>query len=287
MIEFFQILMKPEAAFLRYALLAGILASISFGMMGTYVVVRRISYIAGAIGHCILGGIGAALYLQKTLGLSWMQPIYGSIASGLLAAMAIGLISLYARQREDTVIGALWAIGMAIGIIFFNKIPGYVDPMSYLFGNILLISHSDLWLIAGLDILLIAVVFLFYNQFQGICFDGEFAKLRGVHTELYYLVLLCMTALSIVLLINIVGALMVVALLTLPAAVACQFSRRLWHMMLLSTLCCMVFTTSGLVCSYAYDLPSGPVIILISGAIYLAITIGHYASRNFRCFSKS
>ena len=136
MSEFFSALFDPQISFLRYAFLTGLLASVAFGVIGSYVVVRRISCIAGAISHCVLGGIGAGLYAQSK-GVTWLEPIAGALITALLAAIVIGLVSIHARQREDTVIGSLWAIGMAVGLLFIAATPGYVEPMSYLFGNIL------------------------------------------------------------------------------------------------------------------------------------------------------
>jgi zinc transport system permease protein len=274
MIEFIEALFNPHIPFLRYALITGILASVAFGMMGTYVVVRRISYIAGAIAHCILGGIGVALYLQQVWGVVWFTPLLGAIFSSLLAAILIGTVSLYAQQREDTVIGALWAVGMAIGLIFLAKTPGYTDPMSYLFGNILLISKKDVILVLLLDILIIALNYYLYPVFVAICFDEEYSRLRGIPVELFYILLLCMIALTIVLLVRIVGIVMVIALLTLPPAVAGNLSRNVWQMMMYSMLFCMAFIVFGLGVSYHYDLPSGPVIIVIAGLIYLLALTG-------------
>jgi len=272
--EFLRALGSPDIPFLRYALIAGILASVSFGIVGSYVVARRITYIAGAIAHCVLGGIGAALYLQETHGFTWLHPMYGATVSAVAAAVVIGLVSLYARQREDTVIGALWAVGMAVGLLFIAETPGYIDPMSYLFGNILMVSKGDLWLIVCLDALVAGLGLLFYNKLLAVCFDEEFARLRGVRVDLYYLLLLCLTALTVVLLVAVVGVVMVVALLTLPAATGGQLARRMCHMMALAVVLCAVFTTAGLGLSYAYDIPSGPTIILFGGAVYLFVAVG-------------
>ncbi len=275
MTEFIAALFDPNIPFIRYAFIAGMLASVAFGIIGTYVVTRRISYIAGAISHCVLGGIGLGLYLQLKVGISWCDPMYGALAAALAAAVIIGLVSMYARQREDTVIGALWAIGMALGLLFIAKTPGYIDPMSYLFGNILLISKGDLWLIACLDILIVGISIFFYNKLVAVCFDEEFARMRGIRAGAYYLLLLCLTALTVVLVVRVVGIVMVIALLTLPAAVAGHFSQRLWHMMALAALFCMFFIGTGLAYSYSYDLPSGPVIIVFAGAVYLAVILGN------------
>ncbi len=271
MIEFVSALSDPDNEFLRLAIYVATLASVSFGIIGTYVITRRISYLAGAISHCVFGGIGAGLYLQKKVGLVWFEPMYGAVAAAILAALIIGIVSLYANQREDTVIGALWATGMAIGLLFIDLTPGYFDMASYLFGDILLISRSDLLMVLCLDIVVATVSIYFYNKFLAVCFDDEFARLRGINVGLFYILLLCLTALTIVLLVRVVGIIMVIALLTIPAAVAGQFAKRLWQMMLLAVFFCMAFSWTGLALSYSYKLSSGPVIILIAGLTYMVI----------------
>lgn len=271
MADFLAALADPHLPFLRYALLAGIFASISFGIIGTLVVVRRISSIAGAIAHCVLGGIGAGLYLEQVVGLEWASPVQGAILVALGAAVVLTLIKHYGTQREDTVIGALWAVGMAVGLLFLARTPGYTDPMSYLFGNILLLSKSDVYLVILLDLLVVIVVVGSYNRLLALCFDEEYAFLRGVPTGWYYLLLLCLTALTVVLLIRVVGVVMVIALLTLPAAIAGNVAKGIKQMMFLSILFCMAFITSGLGISYALDLPSGPVIIVIAAIAYLIV----------------
>ncbi|HIJ79052.1 MAG: metal ABC transporter permease [Desulfobulbaceae bacterium] len=272
--EFLNALSDPTIPFFRYAFFTGLLASVAFGIIGTYVVARRISYIAGAIAHCVLGGIGAGLYLQAKMAVTWFGPLSGAIIAGLLAAIIIGLVSLHANQREDTVIGALWAIGMAVGLLFIAKTPGYIEPMSYLFGNILLIAKTDLWLVIGLDAAVVTIAAVFYHKFLAVCFDEEYARLRGIRTDFYYLLLLCLTALTVVLLVRIVGIVMVIALLTLPAAVAGNFAKGLWQMMITATGFCMFFISTGLASSYTLDLPAGPTIIIIAGLTYLAVLVG-------------
>ena len=270
--SFWQALQQYQ--FLQYALLAGVLGSVACGMVGTYVVVRRITYIAGGIAHCVLGGIGAALYLQKVHNLHWLQPLFGAVLAALLAALIIGYVSLKAQQREDTVIGAMWAVGMAVGVMFISQTPGYnVDPMSYLFGNILLVTRADLWTIAILDIVVVTLGLLFYKQFLAVCFDQEYARTRGLNVDFYYLLLLVLTALTVVLLVSIVGIILVIALLTLPAAVAGRFARRLWQLMILAALLTILFTTAGLALSFSPNLHPGATIIIISGAAYLLTTI--------------
>jgi zinc transport system permease protein len=209
--------------------------------------------------------------LQKAKGYLWIEPVYGAVVAALLSALLIGLVSLHAKQREDTVIGAIWSIGMAVGLLFIAKTPGYVEPMSYLFGNILLLTRDDIWMVFGLDLIIVLAGITFYHKLLAVCFDEEFAQLRGIPVQLYYLVLLGMTALTIVLLVRVVGIVMVVALLTLPAAIASYFVRCLWQMMVLATILCMLFIGSGLSISFNADLPAGPSIIMVAGLVYILI----------------
>ncbi|MCK4659707.1 MAG: metal ABC transporter permease [Phycisphaerae bacterium] len=272
MIEFFQALARHT--FLQYALLAGALASVACGIVGSYVVARRITYLTGAIAHSVLGGMGAAHYLSVVNGWPALRPVHGAIVAALLSAAVIGWVSLRAREREDTVIGAIWAIGMAVGIIFISQTPGYnQELMSYLFGNILMVGPSDLWLMLGLNILVVCTVLLFYNRFLAVCFDEEFARVRGLAVEFYYLLLLCLTALTIVILVTVVGVVMVIALLTIPAAVAGGFSRTLGRTMFAAIGLSAIFTTAGLALSYQSNLPAGATIIICAGVTYIVVAL--------------
>jgi len=260
---------------LQQALLAGIIASVACGVVGGYVVARRITYIAGGVAHCTLGGMGAARYFQQVHGWTALQPLHGAVVAALLAAIIIGWVSLRAREREDTVISALWAIGMAVGILFIARTPGYYeDLMGYLFGNILLVSRGNLVMIAGLDLLVVGIGVLCYKQFLAVCFDEEFARLRGVPVEFYYLLLLCMTALTVVMLVTVVGLVMVIALLTLPVAIAGRFVGRLWQVMVLAAVISAALTTAGLAVSYGPELPPGATTIALAGGLYLLVIVG-------------
>jgi len=269
MSEFWQALTDPQVDFLRIALVMGLLASLAFGMTGSLVVVKRISYVAGAISHAVLGGIGAALYLQRVHGLAWMHPLLGALLAALLAALVISWIRSHGFQREDSVIGAVWAGGMATGLVFIAKTPGFVDPMSYLFGNILILSRIDLILVSILDLLLLAILFVHYNRLQALCFDEEQARLRGIRVGWYYTLLLCLIACTVVLLVSVVGIVLVVALLTIPAAMAGQHVRSLGGMMALASLLTLVFVSGGIVLGFLGDWPAGPAIILVAGIAYL------------------
>lgn len=255
---------------LRLALLMGILTSIACGVIGTYVVTRRITAIAGAVAHCVLGGLGAAKYYQITHGWSWCHPLLGAALAAVLSAVIIGYVSLRAKEREDTVISAIWSVGMAIGVLFISQTPGYSEDLtSYLFGNILLVSRSDVLMVAILDVLIVTVAWACYHKLLAVCFDEEFARLRGIRVEAYYLLLLTLTALTVVVLLKVVGIIMVIALLTLPAATSGYFARTLLQMMTVATLLGIALTTGGLVISFSPSLPVGATTILLAGAVYL------------------
>jgi zinc transport system permease protein len=264
-----------QHAFLRNAVLAGILASVACGVVGSFVVSRRITVIAGSLAHTVLGGMGAAYYLRVAKGWDWLHPLYGAVAAALLAAVIIGTVRATRREREDTVISALWAVGMAIGILFLFRTPGYkADLMTYLFGNIVMVDPQALRLLVGLDVVILVVTLAFYNPLLGVCFDEEFARIRGINVSLFYTLLLCLTALTIVTLIYVVGIVMVIALVTLPVAVAGRCVRRLWQMMGLAALLSAVFTTAGLGISYSSDLPVGATTILLAAVVYLLVNVG-------------
>lgn len=262
-------------SFLQNAVLAGILASIGCGIVGTYVVVKRISFLAGGIAHAVLGGMGAAYFLGR-------NPVSGALVAALAAAVIIGLIHLRWNQQEDTLIGALWAVGMAVGVIFISRTPGYqADLMSYLFGNILMVPRGDLFFMAAMDAVIILIVVLFYRQFLAISFDEEYSRLRGLPVEALYLLLLCTVAVTVVLLIQVVGLILVIALLVLPAAIAAQFVGSLGRIMVLATALGIFFTSGGLALSYRPDLPAGATITLLAGAVYFAATVAAGLRRQF------
>lgn len=272
MLDFWQAVAVSPLA--RNALLAGLLASIACGVVGSYVVTRRITYIAAGVAHCVLAGLGAAQYLNVVYGWRWLQPVHGALAAAILAAGIIGWVALRAREREDTAIGAVWSVGMALGILFIYSTPGYnQDMMSYLFGNILLVTTRDLWTTLLLDIIIVAIAAAFHPQLQAVCFDEEFARLRNLRVDAYYLMLLMLTAVTVVVLSMVVGIVLVIALLTLPAAISGRFAGSLASMMAGACALCAIFTSLGLTISYGPDLPAGPVIILVCGAAYLLVSL--------------
>lgn len=253
--------------FMQYAVLACLLASTGCGMIGTFVVVKQLGSLAGGIAHAVLAGMGIAFFFG-------VSPMFGATAMALFSAILIGLINLRMQQGEDVLIAAFWSVGMAVGIIFISQTPGYnVNLLSYLFGNILLVSGADLLRMLALDLVIIIVLKLYYRQFLAAAFDEEYARVRGVNVELFYVLMLTMIALTVVLLIQIVGLILVIALLILPAAAATQFAGSLPRIMLYAVLLSMVSTLGGLAISYRPDLPSGAVIVLVAGLIYVTSII--------------
>ncbi len=247
--------------FFRNALLVGLLASIACGIIGTYVVLRRISFISGSIAHSAFGGIGLGYYLG-------INPLFGAVVFALASALGIGIISR--KQRQDTAIGAIWALGMSIGILFIYLTPGYAaDLFTYLFGNILMTSQSDLILILFLDLLIVFTVALFYRAFLAVTFDEEYAELLNLPVLFINLVFLSLIAFTVVILVRVVGIILVIALLTLPAATAELFSSDLKRMMLFASLIGMLSTAAGILLSYLLNLPSGPLIVFATAFLYL------------------
>ncbi len=246
--------------FMRNALFAGILASVTCGIIGTLVVVNRIVFISGGIAHASYGGIGLAFFF----GLPYM---FGTLGFALLTAMIMAAVTLKNKHRSDTIIGVLWAVGMALGVILMDLTPGYnVDLMSYLFGSILTVPNADLWLMLGLSIVIILITGFFYNDLLAMSYDEEFARVRGVPVTFLYFLLLGMIALSVVMIIRVVGLILVIALLTIPPYIAEKYSKSLAKMMLVSALLSMFFTVTGLWFSYMFNLTSGATIIMVGAA---------------------
>jgi zinc transport system permease protein len=256
--------------FMRNALAAGLLASIICGIMGTLVVVNRIVFLSGGIAHAAFGGIGLSFFL------GWPY-LVGTLGFSIAAAMVMAAVSLKAKHRADTIIGVIWAVGMAFGIIMLDLTPGYnVDLMSYLFGSILTVPGSDLWVMLTVSVLIGGFVIYFYKDLLAISYDEEFARIRGVPIRVLYFALIGMLGVSIVLIIRIVGLILVIALLTIPPFMVEKYAKSLFQMMMGSSLLGAVFTIVGLWLSYAFDLTSGASIILVAGTtFFLFFLIDH------------
>ncbi|MDE3055655.1 MAG: metal ABC transporter permease [Verrucomicrobiota bacterium] len=258
--------------FFLTALLGGGLAAIASGLVGPFVVVKRIAFLAGSISHSLLGGMGVCLFLQRTYDISWLHPLIGAFLGSIASALLIGYVHLHYRQREDAVIGAIWATGMAIGIIALSLTPGTnVELWNYLFGNILWINRSQLLFLLLLDVGLIAVFLFYYHRLLSLCFDEEQALLRGIPARALYLLLLTLISITIVLLMQVIGTVLFLALLTIPATLASLFTHRFSMLILFSIALSAFFNTAGLTLSYVLNWPPGSTIALFSACTYFAL----------------
>jgi zinc transport system permease protein len=247
-----------QLEFVRNALMAGVLVSVVCGVIGTLVVVNRIVFLAGGIAHAAYGGIGLAFFM------GWPYAV-GTTGVSILSAGVMAAVTLKARHRVDAMVGVIWAVGMAIGVVLLDLTPGYnVDLMSYLFGSILAVPGSDLWQMAAIGIAVIAIVTYYYNDFLAMSYDDEFARLRNVPVTFLYCLLLGMVALTVVMIIRVVGLILVIALLTIPPFIAEKFTGSLRAMMVLSSILSCLFTITGLWLSYLFNLTSGATIILVA-----------------------
>jgi len=248
--------------FMQNAILAGLLAGIACGIVGCLVVVNRIVFLSGGIAHATYGGIGLAIFLG-------FSPLLGAVGFSVVMALAIGFISLKNKTRADTVVGVLWALGMGFGIIMLDLAPGYnTDVMSYLFGSILAVPRSDIFLILLLNIVIFIVMGLFYKDFLALSYDEEFASLMGVPVKFLYILLMILIALCVVVVIRVVGLILVIALFTISPYISEQYSKSLKSMMLLSVILNCVFTLVGLWLSYILNLTSGATIIMVAGFFF-------------------
>ena len=248
--------------FMQNALLAGVLVSLVSGIIGTLVVLNRMVGISGGIAHAAYGGVGIASYFG-------FDPVLGAVLFSLLSSVTMGVAHRKLRERSDTMIGVMWAVGMATGIIFVSLTPGYrANLMSYLFGSILAVSIQDIWWMAGVALATVLFVALFYRQLLAISFDEEFATVRNLPVTALSVLLLIMTGLAVVVAMRVVGLIMVIALLTIPSAIASMFFKDMRVIMLVAVGLGIVFISAGLVISFLSNLPAAAVIILLAGLVY-------------------
>jgi len=253
------------------ALFAGLLSALVSGLIGSYVVVKRMSLLSGGISHSVMGGLGVGLWLERKVGIEEVGPMYGAVVAAILSALFIGWIHVKYRQREDSLIAAFWSIGMAIGLIALSQVPGFnIVLTDYLIGNILWVTDRDLFILSALAILVLASVLLLHRRFLVMCFDKEHAELQGSYVNVLYLFLLVLIALSIVVLVQVVGILLVVTMLTIPAALANSWTTRLSRVMVIAVLLNSLFIVIGMEIAYHLDWPGGATIALLAGVTYLA-----------------
>lgn len=274
MISFFQDMSVNPL--LLPGLLAGVLAGVACGVIGPYVVTRRIVFLSGAIAHMAVGGIGGAIFVRHFLpdAFGWLDPFHGAIAAAVAGAVSIGVVEEFARERLDTLIGAMWAIGMSAGILLIRYTPGYqVELMSYLFGNLSVVRWVDVGRLVGVDLLIIALVGLFYKRLLGFCLDEEHARLQGISPLAVNTLLLVLVALTVVSLMKIVGLILVIALLALPAATAGHYLRRLAPMIGGAVILSVTLTTIPRIAAYGTGIPPEAAIVLSAGFVYMVSVI--------------
>jgi len=252
-----------EYDYLRNAVLAAFLASISCGIIGSYIIVRRMVFISGGITHASFGGIGLGYYLG-------INPVFGAIIFSILSALGIRLAEKHTQIREDSAIGILWSLGMAIGIIFIFLTPGYApNLMTYLFGSILTVGISDLLMMACLALITMIVFYVFYRTILFVAFDEEYARSHNAPVEAVNYLLLLLIALAIVLHIRVVGIILVISFLTIPQTTANLFANDLKKIIFLSIALSFIGSILGLIASFYMNIPSGATIIFVFVLIFL------------------
>lgn len=270
----------PTNPFLLPGLLAGLLASLACGLIGPYVISRRIVFLSGAIAHIAVGGVGGAIFLAHHFPgpFGWLAPLHGAVVAAVGAALLIGLLHDQMAERIDTLIGAFWAIGMAVGICLIKFTPGYqVALMSYLFGNIAFIDLQDVLLMLALDAVIVTVVLLYHKRLLAICLDPQQAQLQGVNVLRTGTLLLVLVALTVICLIQMVGLILVIALLSLPAATVSHHVARMAPLMICSTILCVLLTTVPRMAVYPTNISAESAIVLSAGLVYLlSVLITHF-----------
>lgn len=251
-----------EYEFFRNAVFASLLASLTCGIVGSYIVARRMVFISGGITHASFGGIGIAYFLG-------LNPVLGAAVFSVLSALGIEYISGKTSVREDSAIGILWSLGMALGIIFVFMTPGYApNLMSYLFGSILTVGKPDLWLMVALSVIIGGFFMRFYHTILFIAFDEDYARTHNIPVRLFKYLLISLVALTIVMNIRIVGIILVISFLTIPPSTANLFTNNLRKMMLYSTLIGIFGSLAGIYISYFLNIPSGATIIFAFVVIF-------------------
>lgn len=244
--------------FMQNALIISCLISVACGICGTLAIINKMTFVAGGVAHGAFGGIGIAIFLG-------LSPLFGGIVFAVFLGLLIGYMSLKNQERIDSIVGALWAFGIAIGLIFIDLKDGYKsDLFGYLFGSILAVSKEDIILTSVIDLLLIVFVFVFYKQICVISFEREFAFLRALKVRFLYLLMCVLLALCIIISVRAVGLILAIAFLTIPPFIAEKFSSSIYVMMIISACLGIIFCIFGLILSYLFDLTSGASIILIA-----------------------
>lgn len=270
MFEIFDFL---QYGFMQNAILATLLTCVACGIIGVFVVIKKIVSLTGGISHASFGGVGLSYFLG-------VDPLLGLLPFSIFSAVLLGFVSRKTKISEDSAIGILWSLGVAAGIVFIYLTPGYApDLMTYLFGNILTVPFKDIYLMILIDLIIVFIVFLFYKEFVALCFDEEYTTVCGLPTGFLYVVLLCLIALAVVAMIKVVGIILIIAMLTIPASISRKFTYDIRSMMVLSGFIGGALSFFGLLLSYILNMPSGATIILCMGFAYLLVS-GFFSFKN-------
>ncbi|MEE4273816.1 MAG: metal ABC transporter permease [Thermoanaerobaculales bacterium] len=262
--------------FLWTGLVAGLLAGVGCAVVGPYVITRRLVFLAGAMAHIAIGGVGAAIYLSTVhpAAFGWLEPIHGGLAAALASAPLLAILHHRVSERLDTVVGALWAVGMSVGILLIKITPGYhTELMSYLFGNISFVTREDLVFLAVLSTTVVVVAAVFHRRFLALCLDAEQAELRGVPVLATEIVLFLLIAATVIVLTQIVGLILVIALLSLPAAVGARLTTRIGPSMVVAFAVITLATTIPRIAVYGTVISPEAAIVLATAGLYLVVSL--------------
>jgi zinc transport system permease protein len=252
--------------FMQHALIAGLLASIICGIMGTLTIVNRLVFLSGGIAHAAYGGIGLSIFM------GWPF-LVGTIGFSIVTAILMAIIAMHNKERSDAIIGVIWASGMACGIILVDLTPGYqVDLMSYLFGSILTVPKTDLIIMGMIAVFICFFIILFYDSLLAISYDEEFARVRGVYVKSLYFSMIILLTLTIILVIQVVGLILVIALLTIPAYIMEKYAKSLFQMMIGAIVLGCLFSIVGLLLAFQFDISAGASIIMVSSTVFFMNT---------------
>lgn len=265
-----------QYTFFQYALIGLAIISIASAMIGTYIVTRRMVSISGGVTHACFGGLGLGYYL------GW-NPVLTAALFAVASSLGVELMSVRGRVREDSAIAVIWAIGMAVGILFVFLTPGYVPELnSFLFGNVLTISRADLWAFALFTAVLALFFALFYRRIVAVAFDRDFAFVIGLPVGTISTVMTVMTAVCIVLTIRLVGIMLLMSMLALPQLTAELFCRRFSRMMLASAAVSLLCSVGGLLLAAVVDVPCSALIVLVMASVYVLTALGVYVAKRVR-----
>lgn len=263
--------------FLIMSLLSSILAAVSAGIVGTFVVIKRIAFLTGSLSHAILGGMGLFLFLQRTYDLPYLTPGLGAFVTAVISAFILSIGHYKLKEREDTLISIIWSFGMSIGIIFLGITPGTsIDLLNYLFGNLLWSTNTDIFILCGLVITVTLFATGHYHELVALCFDEKQASLSGVDCKKLFIKLLILIGIVTVFLIKTVGAILVMSMLTIPSATACHFAKNVKGVIYLSITLGVFYSTAGVILAYLLNWPPGATITLLASVAYSATKLGTF-----------